>query len=159
MKRLPRQRRISALLAAIYVIVGATGDSLHYLFESPSPAAAAEEQHADGFFHDHGDGNWHHHGHHQRPRAEFARQATRDVGKVERGAADAATRIDAPCRHDHSTVLLAIASAIELSLLQSSAATLESLAVRPIGRRERGAAAAVLTAALGPRGPPCWGSV
>lgn len=154
-----RQRCLSTLLAATYLVVGATGDALFYLVESPTLTASAEERPAGSYFHDHGDGHWHHHGFHRDDRATAAAPANRGRVRAERAGGVSTACFDAESRHDHSTALLAIASAIELSLLDGSAAADFFAADCLIGLEDLGVATPRGCVGLGPRGPPCGDAV
>lgn len=131
------------MLAATYLVVGATGDSLHYAVESPQ---ADQDQGSVGFAHDHGDGHWHLHGsHHHSDVTATAKRSRYAEGLSDRKASS---------HHDHTTLILAIASAIELSLL-ASPPLLEGPQVELlIDLGESGVASASDHASLGPRGPP-----
>ncbi|MCO6046084.1 hypothetical protein NG895_19460 [Aeoliella sp. ICT_H6.2] len=65
MAKSPAQIAIALLLAAVYAIVGSTGESLHYMFSgaaAPTASTAGEPQQRQGYFHCHGpDFHWHHH--------------------------------------------------------------------------------------------------
>jgi len=135
-------RHTAALLAATYLVVGATGESLYYLVESPSIARAADASSRDGYFHDHGDGLWHRHAAGQRVDAAGDRHR------------EPMARRDASRPHDHTCFLLAVAAAIELSV-SAGAASLEAPVVgRPAGLGIEDRAVSSGSASLGARGPP-----
>lgn len=138
-------RLTSALLAATYLVVGATGEGLFYLIEAPEVAQATDGDAGHGFAHDHGDGLWHHHGGHH---DENATASTRS--RVGEGLSDR----DGAGHHDHSTLLLAVASAIELSLLNSPRLSETPRAALMIGSGEVDFTRPTDRGPLGPRGPP-----
>ncbi|MEM6655241.1 MAG: hypothetical protein AAF596_05515 [Planctomycetota bacterium] len=154
-----RQRCLNTLLAAIYLIVGATGDSLHYLVESPAPSASADEHLAGAFAHEHGDGLWHHHGHHHDGAVAAAtNDGVSDDANDNRGRPSGERGFgfsEGGAHHtNHSCALLAIASEIEISLLAGSPAV-EPVQALPIDATDADAlVGASPRSTLGARGPP-----
>lgn len=157
------QQCAAALLAATYLVVGATGDGLYYLLESPALAQVAGLEQSndagpsDSFFHDHGDGHWHHHAEHRSSLAPLPTESVRGQGSIDRNDAELQDRAKRASHHDHTTLLLAIAEAVEQSVLTSLPLFEASQAEAPIGLERHGRASTSDRATLGPRGPPLGG--
>lgn len=111
MFRHPVQSFATLLLAATYLVIGATGDSLYYCIESPATERAPGEHRHGGYYHDHGEGLWHYHG-----PASGESAAAPEREQVREGSAEPIALPASPDRHDHTCLLLAVASAIELSV-------------------------------------------
>lgn len=140
MPRLTPSRIATLLLAATYLVVGSLGDSLYYLVESPSVGRSSEAADSGSYAHSHGDGLWHHH---------------QTAGRLDDANPDDRTIGDrVSVRHDHTCLLLALASAVELSLHAAPATLvapeLGQLSAAPLAS----AAASSFHATLGARGPP-----
>ncbi|MEQ8847355.1 hypothetical protein [Botrimarina sp.] len=150
------RRSVAALLAAACLFVGATGDSLFYLFESLALVGSADEQPAEAYFHHHGDGLWHHHGAPHRGSATETESGRTDhrLSKAVAVRGGWTSGIDTLSRHDHSTLLLALASTCELSLLLAPPALEGSIADQSGAVCELSDALPLVLASLGPRGPP-----
>lgn len=138
-------RCLATLLAATYLVVGASGDGLYYLLESP---AAEQAESSVSYVHEHGDGLWHHHGVHSHAGGETVSTDTSVDTPEQPSYADATTH------HDHTTLLLAIASALKLSLLAELPHAEIPSGDAIISVCEYARAWASKSANLGPRGPP-----
>ncbi|MCA9261556.1 MAG: hypothetical protein KDA61_20205 [Planctomycetales bacterium] len=106
-------RGLALGLAALYAVVGATGESLYYFVESPDSAAAAtqDDSASHGYYHAHGaEGHWHYHGHAKGPpqRATARNDAKPAEGPLARGVG---------AEHPpHSCALLSLVAQMKLGL-------------------------------------------
>ncbi|MEQ8847339.1 hypothetical protein [Botrimarina sp.] len=154
----PFSRRAATLLAATYVVVGATGDALHYLVSGDAAQSDAAQSDAPrlahhglahGYFHQHGDGLWHHH---HGPAEADGR--TREQGADARSKSCTGLRAPVDGHRDHGVLLLALVSQLEESLAPAGVVGAESREpglARTDGSRR---VAALRLATLGARGPP-----
>ena len=130
------------------------GDGLYYLVESPRIEQAASDHTHEGYCHDHGDGHWHHHGAHRHDSAAATKQVRRRDASVSRDISRSQALFEGVQPHDHTTLLLALASAIELSFLEGLAPSEAIRVETSTGLRAIGLPAEWDCANLGPRGPP-----
>lgn len=151
------RKTISVVLVALYAIAGVGGDGLHYFVESPTlaePSPTTElPGHTFAHCHDHGHGpgsHWHFH----------------HVPRIDHGEADAAAkratnlsqtrglRFASDDDHDHGCLLLALVSALELSLSLISAELADSTCVARALQTPPGQDLSPIGASYLARGPP-----
>ena len=152
---------MTAILAATYLVVGAAGDGLFYLIEAPAVGQAGDGQQAgsqtgEAYLHDHGDGRWHHHGTH-RPKSVAPGGGRADGALAGTNPGKPVWRLRSGNPHDHTTLLLALASEIELSVVADLPASDAPRVGRTVGAKDRGRVLRSNVASLGPRGPPTTG--
>ncbi len=146
------QQLVATALATIIAVVSCTGEALYYLLEADSGQSIQAEGHPhDSFHHHHGDGLWHHHGPAQRPTSS---DKTDTAEKPRTFNGEPVARVDVPHRHDHSTLLLAVVSAIELSLSNAPAVVEDSQQISNCSEFAGDCVAHWFQPTLGARGPP-----
>lgn len=135
---MPRYAHQSAalVLAAIFAVVGGTGEALYYLVEadrceisSPEPdcgradsgqLASSQDRHRKVYSHHHGDGLWHYHTPKRSRSDRIARSVA--VSVEDRGTpSDSVVRKSSQDHQPHTCLVLALVSQIQQSLANAAA--------------------------------------
>ena len=140
------------MLAAIFAVVGSTGESLYYLVEAqPEQTSQREDHHHSGLLHHHGDGLWHHHGALQ---GESSRSTTTDDDQPTICDQHGTIHSYSWAHQNHSCLALSLVSEIEHGL--ASKATFHALPdyVTPDFNSQKHLASASFRSTVQARGPP-----
>ena len=150
---LPLTRRLTAtMLAAIFAVVGATGESLYYLVEAqPEQTSQREDHHHSGLLHHHGDELWHHHGALQ---SESFTSTTTEDDQPKICDQHGTIHSLSWAHQNHSCLALSLVSEIEHSIANS--ATFHALpdCIAPDINSQKHLALASFRSTIQPRGPP-----